>query len=466
MKNKKIWLAVLFLPISFGWADNSGTEVPESGGNEFYSSIGKLNGALTCTVSFVQFSHNLNAKASFITNGHCVQQAFNSAAGNNVIVNENVNFTAKFNYFKDTIISENVIDIAVNKVVYSTMKGVDVAVVSANETVADLIEKGLTPYYISTDALAVDTPIIIAGVPQDVNALQLSFCQSEKSYDVVEGVWHWYGFAENDCQGISAGSSGSPAFDDNNRIVGMINTTTTTAVGKTCYSGNPCVNDAKGAHVKKNKNYLVPLHNLALCFDDDGQFLDDNDGCPLPPPSNVAIANYPYIFSGLNSDNTFWDINVENNESNIRYKKILLSDNSQSCQNIDGYSVPLGASDAHFSEMMIPTSVEGVHQICIISEFDDAMSPSVVQVIVDNMPPLTKPDLYITPRGFEPLFSVPEYVDFWIASGSPESLSCDSADYKQYNRIPTTIDETPLKICLYGFDAAHNQSQKFQYLIR
>lgn len=246
--DKKVWLTILSNIAMSVYAGES-VEIPDSGGNQFYKSIGRLRGEMSCTVSFVQFSDNLNAKAIFLSNGHCAQDAFNPSSGNNVFVDKEVNYTAKFNYFKDTADSDY-IDVKINKVVYSTMSGNDISVMESDETVGQLINKGLMPYRVATQKIDSDTSIIVAGIPIDVGALQLSLCQAGENVDVIEGYWHWYDLSENSCQGISEGSSGSPVFDTNNNIVGLLNTTTRTAIGSTCYIGNPCVIDGQGAHTR------------------------------------------------------------------------------------------------------------------------------------------------------------------------------------------------------------------------
>lgn len=275
MKQNILYIAALCFTSPFVLA-NQGTEIPESGGNSFYRSIGKLSGDMTCTVSFVQFSNDLNAPATFLSNGHCSQNAFSSSAGNDITTNKSVDYTAEFNYFQDSIDAEETISVGINKVLYSTMKGLDISVLSSDQTVAQLIDQGLIPYQISQNSLPTESAITIAGVPIDVNALQLSYCESGDTFNVIEGYWHWYDFNENNCQGISSGSSGSPVFDDNQDMVGLINTTTNTAVGKTCYSGNPCAVDEEGAHVKKNKNYVVPIQDLNQCFNSNGTFSLNN----------------------------------------------------------------------------------------------------------------------------------------------------------------------------------------------
>lgn len=143
----------------------------------------------------------------------------------------------------------------------------------------------------------------------------------------------------------------------------------------------------------------------------------------------------------------------------------MLFDDTQTCQDLSGYSDPIDASQVNFSETEIDVSKEGIHQYCIIGENDDASEPSVVQVQVDNTPPTAKPILNVTPMGFEPIFMVPEYSDYWLVWGKPDEIDCDDARYIQYRRNPIRIQSVPLKVCVYGFDTAGNQSPNFDYLI-
>jgi hypothetical protein len=461
---KILWLAILIHPLNDAFAND--IEIPESDGNDFYSSVGKLHGDLTCSVSFVQFGDDLDSKALFLSNGHCAQDAFDYSSSNDIILNSPVDYTAEFNYFIDTVNSEEIVEVEINKVLYSTMKGNDISILSSNETVAQLLEKGLRPYRVSNDILLKNTDITIAGVPINIDALQLSYCSSEERYDIVENNWHWYGFSENSCKGISPGSSGSPAFDVSGNIVGLINTTTNTAVGQTCYNGNPCAVNELGANLREDKNYLIPLDYLEQCFSQDGQFSIENVDCDLPKPNYIDINNYPYIFSGENAYTKSWDFTFSNNGRKVRYKVIHLSDDTQSCSDITDYSLAMNADEIEPSEIPIDTSLEGVHQFCIIDEEDEeANKPNIVQILVDNTAPTEQPELSITPWSFEPIFNVPEYSDYWLAWGDPEIIDCEEEKYIQYTRIPIPIENTPLKVCLYGFDLAGNKSEKFEYII-
>ena len=61
------------------------------------------------------------------------------------------------------------------------------------------------------------------------------------------------------------GSSGSPLFDANGRIVAMINTGTGGAApGGDCYLNRPCERTAGGVTVVADRSYAVPVAGIDL----------------------------------------------------------------------------------------------------------------------------------------------------------------------------------------------------------
>ncbi|MFS1525214.1 S1 family peptidase [Microbulbifer sp. 2304DJ12-6] len=458
-------LSMLALILLAGMA-RAEVDIPNSQGHDFYRSIGMLRGALRCSASFVQVSENTQAPAYFLTNGHCAMDPFPSASGNKVLLNKPVDYTVKFNYFTDT--KENAsIAVHIDKVIYATMKETDFAILSAGASVQELIELGLTPYKLFQEPQKGE-PITVAGIPVAVDALQLSTCLADRTLDVVEYHWHWYQMVKNNCKGIAPGSSGSPVFNLHLAMVGIINTTSIGHVGETCYNGNPCEVDEAGAHIDAGKSYFIPSEHFMGCFNADFGLFDLSQlSCRLPTPSSVEIENYPYFFSGLKASNQHWKFTLKDQESRVRYKEVRLSDRKESCQDINGYSEPVsGMTD--FSGWPIAVEREGVHQFCLIRAGDsDKPSPEVIQVFVDNTPPLEAPEVFISPNktAFQPIFQPPEYSDFYYATGNPAVLNCEKVTYQRYYRIPIRITEHPTKVCLYGHDYANNESQYYEYIV-
>lgn len=118
---------------------------------------------------------------------------------------------------------------------------------------------------------------------------------------------------------------------------------------------------------------------------------------------------------------------------------------------------------------MLPVNEEGVHQYCVIAANDEvARHPEVIQVLVDNTAPTSRPEVNIRVLGeimtIEPIFRVPEYADYLVGFSLDPSLACAEEDYRRYRRIPVKIPPASAKVCVDGYDLAGNKSEVFEYL--
>jgi hypothetical protein len=81
-----------------------------------------------------------------------------------LIVNEVTNrFTATFGYFLDT--QEQQAPFRSRRVVYSTMKGQDVALVELEATYGELVCRGYRPLELASEAPASDEAVLVTGIP-------------------------------------------------------------------------------------------------------------------------------------------------------------------------------------------------------------------------------------------------------------------------------------------------------------
>ena len=452
------------------WAINDSIELPDSNGNDFYKSVGKLRGKNSCTTSFIKVSENPLSPAYLLTNGHCAPSVL---SGNEIIVGLDVDETnAYFNYFKDT--QDNTIDVKISSIEYSTMKGKDIAILKTDKTVLELMELGLEPYDLSIREVNEIEPIIVAGVPLYQDVLQLSYGNLGKTYDVSEYSWHWFDMVENDAEGIYPGSSGSPVFDSSKEIVGVINTTTNTAVGETCYSGNPCIITASGTKVDPAKNYMIKTKGLGDCFSELGYFDLNKEGCILPKPTDLELSNYPFYYSGVNmyDDAKKWSFTVSSPEK-IRYKEVWL-EKGENCTDPLGYSNAVDVSSVDFANMDIPITEEGVHQMCVIKESEynavKIEEPNVVQIEVDNTPP-NEPRPILSDEGNGTVrimtgYNPPEHSGFDYYTGDLNTTDCNNVDYTiLFPGHPMYYEDYPSKLCLKPKDAAYNEGQVFEYIV-
>jgi hypothetical protein len=464
------------LHVFIGLTDSlvGGIDLPAHEGNDFYRSIAQFTGSSACTASFIKTSYNPAAPAYLLTAGHCVQNPADPASANRIMVETSVEetagypFVARFNYFHDT--QDNTLSIPVSSIAYSTMKGVDLAVLQTAKTIGEMKAMQLEPFELDNAVPAKNMPIIVSGTLLGQGALTLARCNTGLTTDVVENYWHWYNLISNNCQGVSTVSAGGPVFADtpSRPLIAMTNTTNVAGTGDTCYWANPCAVGDDGPLVQSNTNYAAPVAGLSECFDDSGKFALGRHGCPLPAPSGIEVSDYPPVYSGLSAENAdTWAFRVSSPTGAItalRTKVINLNMTHENCQNINNYGPPISLSEFKPGMEPLPKSHEGVNQYCIISSDNTgANSPEVVQVMIDNVAPTARPNAMIAVDGamieYRPVYMPPEYSDFYMASGPLGSLDCAQAAFKHYAGVPFRVSAQPITLCLYGYDMAHNRSR-------
>lgn len=226
---------------SDGGVPTAGTELlrNDSGQNAKYSGIGQLKAASTCT-AFLLETPAQSAPAYALTNGHCFDlNAYATRLG------EESDGAITFNHFVDT--AGSAVKVRIARVAWSSMKGVDLAVVRLESTLAALEARGVQPLRLAsvpdagTHVESVGVPV--AQIPAAEQFLRRSSCSAgERVPRLVEGPWSWYDVIPFDCKGIVQGSSGSPLLDaTSGDVVGVINTTTFLGERLTpCYPGRPC----------------------------------------------------------------------------------------------------------------------------------------------------------------------------------------------------------------------------------
>lgn len=448
-------------------------EVPGSEGNEFYRSLGKFVGVLTCTASFLKTSTLPDAPAYLISNGHCAQEPFDFASSNAVIIDKPTSDYAEFNYFHDS--KGSTIRVAVTDIAYSTMKGTDISILKTDKTVREMQMLGLQPFSLSKKVPELNAGIVVSGIPITIDAVTLSRCSTGAVIDVVEYNWHWFQSVSNRCSGISSGSSGGPVFTQTvpPEIVGLINTTSVGAVGETCYMGNPCAVTPAGAELIKDQNYMVQTLEIDNCFDDSGLFSLTHDGCLLPKPTGLSISDYPSIYYGKVAESVsqgFWKFKLEAaaGVDKVRVLKSSSINATVDCRNASAYGPLIDVKDFEPQSERLPSEPGGVARYCVIAGNDTkAKYPEVIQVLIDNTAPVLAPEidfwrtedntLWVTP-----LFKVPEYSDFFLMVGPSQDIDCATAVYKQFNRVPIVTPLGPTSVCIRGADLAQNMSANFR----
>ncbi len=422
-----------------------------------------------------------DSPAIALTNGHCVQPW----TANEVYFNLPADSTTvTFHSFVDA--PEQGVRIEVEQVLYSTMKGLDLAVLELATTNGELQAEGIEPLPIDPlpPALPAQVTVVgipVSGVPAHLAYLRAETCAATGWADLFEAQWHFTGSIRTSCQDIYGGSSGSPVFAaDGTALIGLVNTTT---VGGTtaCGIGMPCEVLYEGTSALENRTYVVPLADLTGCFDDVGRFDHTTESCPLDDGRQLLIANYPTQpvqpfqpdVDGILRP-TAW--NAQLTGDRLFYRTKTGPAGVINCGEEAGYSEP--AAMANSQLVTGPVGPEdGSYLLCVVAgdteTVDDSWQPvgqaTVARIEIDSLPPTLKPTLSVFDRGgtlsVEPIFVVPELADFLIRVGPPGD-SCDGPDgYGRYRRVPLEIaaDRLPATVCVIASDVAGNQSQPHSY---
>jgi len=181
---KRMLMPALFLLFRGALVQLSGHEPPPSSelllnanrANDAFAGVGFFRGALTCTGSLIDPSGSgaSNARAWLLTAGHCI-----SLDPYGVIRNQPLNATVQFNYFADT--PDRRVTVRSLKVGWSTMKGVDLALVELNATLGDLRALGIRPVPLASQEPQTGRPVFWTGIsgspiPPELQFLRLGRC--------------------------------------------------------------------------------------------------------------------------------------------------------------------------------------------------------------------------------------------------------------------------------------------------
>lgn len=439
-------------------------------GAERFRSVGKLLASTDCTATLVsgEKAPADNLPALIITAGHCVDSNMNT---NQVIVDQPATKGWKYipDYFIDT--HQDSQPVAVNRILYATMKQVDLAILQLDTTYGDMAKKGFLPLKIKKTDLEQGQPIELVHIPVDgvdenQRYLRHSDCSilHKASYLYEHNFpWIWNPAYSVDCNGVSGGTSGSPALlKDQSDIIGILNTTVTPGYSG-CGLGRPCEIINNKPVVSENVSYFIPVSNVSGAFTDEGRLdiskLDNNSG-------NVLKRNGNWVTqSKINGTPAVWNIVVDNSVKNIKYKSGPA--NETSCTNISGYSEAIPVGDQPLQTLPVPEN-EGIYMLCVIGQNTDnnwqtPANASLMLHEIDNTPPKLKPAIVVTEEEnawrVEPEFKPYEITGIQIKFGPLSSTDCeDKKGYTPYFRVPKLLSkkDAPWRFCAYGQDQAMN----------
>jgi len=441
-----------------------------------YAAIGRYRSGSSCTAFWIDTG---GEPAYAVTAGHCVD-----LSPTRVHRNRADDGAVAFRYFRNTPAADR-LTVNVRQVAYSTMKGLDVAILELDATRASLVSAGLHPLSVADAAPASGAPIEIygvpvSGIPDDEQYLRRASCALGLAADLVEFTWHFWGAYRNTCSDIRGGSSGGPVVDRaSGRVFAVLNTSTAGAEHATggfiCANGQPCEITRDGVRYLPDTNYAIPIAGLAHCFAG-GRFDPALPACPLDPGVQLDFAT-PVSVAGASRP---WGVALSPSGALAWYRYKTFAEGRDDCREAAGYSAPRRIADAPRIDEAIPAT-PGRHWLCVLAGPAEALDErwqaprfaTAVHVRIDTEPPTIPIPYTFRDEGdsliFDPLFVVPELSNYRYKIGTAANGPCsDATGYQIYRRFQVRVPKAAdlERFCLIGEDDAGNATPPLEIPLR
>ncbi|HEY4185113.1 MAG TPA: trypsin-like peptidase domain-containing protein [Polyangia bacterium] len=328
-----------------------------------------------------------NAPAYLLTAGHCAQGGF--PPPNAVVSGLELGgspTSVRFREFADS--QDAAVGTRASRVIFSTMKGMDLALIQLVSTRAELRARGIVPFVLSGTPTAAGEEVAIVGHP-NLQPATISTCRFARRLPVVlEGGYHWFDAEADDCQGEAPGSSGSPVFSlATGLVVAVENTLAEPLLDgfSPCALNHPCEVTSAGVQYADGAVYAMGVSGLLACFDSTGSLDLQRSGCPLDrgvgmdasPQMNLVAAGggQPVSFTLAANGLT-------------HHRWAFGAAGTVDCRAVDGYGAVQAWATAPAIQVVQP-AVGGVSLLCLQagvgpdpagSGWQDLATPTVIQL--------------------------------------------------------------------------------------
>ncbi|MEE5057025.1 trypsin-like peptidase domain-containing protein [Pseudomonas alliivorans] len=442
-----------------------------------WNGIGRMesmeNRMCTAVLIDTRTDTNVDAPAYVLSSGHCTYVQPGQAATDLEIEGH-----VEFNYFKDIPPGKRPV-YPLKKIHWSSMRGVDLALLELQAPLSRLLEDGITPMKLSGTAAQTGSEVLSVSAPLAPNGhtLRLSACEVDAVVNIIEHPYAWNANLRNRCEDVLPGSSGSPLIDRHtNTIIGIMGTGTRGATEQSrCFADSPCeVSDGK-ATWSADTTYASPIDVLHACFVE-GVFERSLPTCRLQTDARVTLPNPSYQKHMIRLERDAqgaviaprWDMKFTINTSQFKFKTTR---NPSQCREPDGYRSSRDARTAHINSVI--GTEPGLYSLCIVGHNgnegdlpgvrENAFIHSVELVDSGTTPAPAVTVTQLDTGKYHVAFtrSLPTHASHAFKFGAPDSTDC--ADPKGYKTVYYNFNISPrllpATLCTVAKDASGQASE-------
>jgi hypothetical protein len=434
------------------------------GAHDRWNGIGRIASTqgLDCTAALIDTrspDSPPDAPAYVLTSGHCISRELGV-----MLIDQAIEGSVQFNYFTDTVARRY----RLKRVIWSSMQGVDLAIVELEPPLQLLVDEGVQPLRLAETLPAPGRDILWIGAPlyKDTGHLRMAACSHEPSGEILSPPWVWRRSVSNRCKDIDTGASGSPLLlRDTGELYAVLNLITLPASPDstdTLPPGFPPL-----AH---GSNFAMPVTHLHSCFAN-GVFNADPTACHLFPAFSIRFdpvhgrpKRFGKIRVGEDGREIYpqWNLRFTASTPFYRYKP---ADSALDCENPVGYGNVEAAQNATIDDL-VNTRI-GINWLCIIglSSADERPSRGLMRnaltLAMELQPagPTAEPQVTIKATPFrtwrvrwEPESGL---IDYYTGKFGPAATT-DCSDPRGYRRmfrdLTLRTKALPVKICTYAHD--------------
>ncbi|CAM3421137.1 trypsin [Pseudomonas floridensis] len=438
------------------------------GSNDHWNGIGRIKSKTgsQCTATLLDTrspESPPDAPAYVLTSGHCIDKQVGT-----IITDRAVEGSMTFNFFTDSTPRSH----QLKRINWSSMQGVDLAIVELQPSLESLIAKGIRPIRIASEVPEPGREILWVGAPlhKDTGHLRMAACVHQTSGEILEQPWVWRNTVANQCRDVDTGASGSPMLiRDSAELYAVLNFTNQSSAPST--PANQRDELAPGfPSLPADSNFGNPVTLLNRCFVK-GILSTAPEQCSLFPTFSVdfeTLGKQPAQYARVRLDTQGnvvypgWELRFLIDTPFYRYKKVT---SAQQCENPVDYSPAIAAQDAAINDP-VDTRI-GINWLCIVGVTSEDERPAIglmrnaLTLAMELQPagPTPAPVVKVQKTRFG-TYTVswshePALIDYYtVKTGPPQSTDCnDPEGFKgRFSNLVVRPQSLPLKICTYAHD--------------